>query len=78
MKKQVRSIAVTSAVAVFFVMACIGCFKELAPATCCSRALAGAIIAYIAVSLSARAIVAVIVGEIIESRVNKLIEENKE
>ncbi len=69
MQKSIRSIAMTSAVLVFFVMAVIGWCRGLSPATGCSRSVIGAIITYIAVSWAARGVMSIIINEIIESKV---------
>ncbi len=78
MQKSIRSIAITFAVLIFFVMAIIGWFSGLSPATCCSRSVIGAIITYIAVSWSARGVMSIIINEIIESKVNEANQKDKQ
>jgi len=75
MKKQIRSIAVIFAAAVFFIMACVGWFMDISPATCCSRAIGGAIVAYIVVTIAAKAAIAIVVSEVVQSRANKMARE---
>jgi hypothetical protein len=77
-QKYIRSIAITFAVLVFFVMAVIGWFGGLSPATCCLRSVIGAIIIYIAVSWSARGVMSIIINEIIESKVNEANQKDKQ
>jgi hypothetical protein len=76
-QKYIRSIAITFAVLIFFVMALVGWFSGLSPATCCSRSAIGAIITYIAVSWSARGVMSIMISEIIESKVNEANQKDK-
>jgi len=69
--KNIRSIAVTLAVLIFFVMACVGMVKGYSPATCASRAFFGAAIAYLVVSAAARAVMNIIIDAILESKLKK-------
>ena len=75
MQKSIRSIAVISAVLIFFVMAFVGWFAGLSPAACCQRALTGAVIAYVIVSLAAKAVIAIVINAIVKSKVDKMIKE---
>jgi hypothetical protein len=63
------------AVIIFFIMSFVGCLYGHAPATCCSRALAGSIITYVAVTIAGKGVMAIIINSIIESKVNKFKEE---
>ena len=72
MDKSIKSIAVYFAVMIFFVMSFVGWFCGQSPATCCNRALLGAIISYIAVSIAAKAITKIIIRHIIDRKVQQL------
>ena len=71
MGTSIKSTAVTFAVLIFFVMAFAGWFKGLDPATCANRAFIGAVAIYIIVSIAGKALVSVVIEEIIESQVDK-------
>lgn len=58
---NVRSTALSAAVLAFFVIALVGAVCTQCPFTCCKRALFGAVITYIVVSLSVRAVNAIAV-----------------
>ena len=72
----IRSSATTFAVMIFFIMSIIGWFCGLSPATCCSRAVGGAIITYIAITIAGKGVLAIIIKSIIESKVNNFKEES--
>ncbi len=65
------------AVAAFFVMAAVGIFSGLTPATCCWRAFSGAILFYIAVTITARSVLSIVISSMIESKMNKEIEDDQ-
>ncbi len=71
MSRNIRSIAVTLAVLIFFVMACVGMANGYSPATCASRAFFGAVIAYLVVSVAARAVMNIIINAMVESKLKK-------
>jgi len=68
MQSQVRSIAVSFAVFIFFVMSCAGWFMGASPATCTTRAMAGAVITYIVVSIAARIVIRIVIDAIVEKK----------
>ncbi len=76
MSKSIRSVAVYFAAMIFFIMSLTGWFCGQSPATCCNRAILGAIVTYIAVSIAAKAVAKVIMDAIIESKMTQF--ENKE
>jgi len=71
MPLHVRSIAVSVAVICFFGLSLIGCVSGLSPFTCCKRALAGAVLAFIAVTLAVKAINAILIDAMIKRHMNK-------
>ena len=71
MPLHVRSISVSVAVICFFGIAVIGWISGLLPFTCCKRALAAAIIVYIAASLAVKAINAILINAIIKDQMNQ-------
>lgn len=70
MLSSIRRIAITAAVICFFLMAVIGSVKGLTPATCCYRAIAGALISYAVISLAGRAVLAIIINAAVSSKLN--------
>lgn len=78
MKTFIRSIATTFAVPAFFIMAIVGWCSGLSPATCCSRAVIGAIITYIVFSWAAKGVMSIIINEIVESQLNKANQKDKQ
>ena len=71
MPLNVRSIAIKIAVMCFFAVSVIGSVSGASPFTCCKRALAGAVVAYIAGSLAVKAVNAIIISTIITQQFNK-------
>ncbi len=72
MPLNVKSIAVSAAVLCFFAVGLIGWCTGLMPLTCCKRAMAGAVIVYIAVTLIVRVVNAILTNAMIESQLRKL------
>jgi hypothetical protein len=72
MPLHVRSIAVSISVLSFFGLSLIGWLSGLSPYVCCKRAIAGALIAYIAGSVAVKAVNAVLMDAMIESRHEKI------
>ena len=66
-----RSIAFTAAVIAFFAISAIGSVEGLSPDTCSKRALLGAVITYVAASMAARAIDAILTQAMIANQVDK-------
>jgi len=60
MSLDVRSLAVNTAVTIFFIVSVISALSGLSPLTCCKRALAGAFLAYLAANLAGKAIIAIL------------------
>lgn len=71
MPLHVRSIAVSISVICFFVLSFVGWICGLSAYVCCKRALAGAVLAYIAGGLAVKAINAILVNAMISSQVNQ-------
>ena len=71
MFESIKSTSMILAALAFFVMAAIGIFSGLTPATCCWRAFSGAVLFYIAVTITARSVLSIIIGSMIESKMNK-------
>ena len=71
MPLHVRSIAVSIAVACFFVMSLIGWGSGLAPFVCCKRALTGAVLVYIGAGWAVKAVNNILVGAMIANRSDK-------
>jgi hypothetical protein len=72
MPLHVRSIAVSISVLSFFGLSLIGWLSGLSPYVCCKRAIAGALIAYLAGSVAVKAVNAVLIDAMIESRHEKV------
>jgi len=68
MQKETRAIAVSFAVFIFFVMSCAGWFMNVSPGTCAARAIGGAIITYLVVSIAARLIMRIVIDAIVEKK----------
>lgn len=71
MPLHVRSIAISIAVACFFVMSLIGCASGLLPFVCCKRALIGAVLAYVAGGWAVRAINSILVNAMVTSQIDE-------
>ena len=71
MPLNVRSIAVSIAVACFFVMSLIGWGSGLAPFVCCKRALIGAVLVYVGGGFAVRAINTILVNAMIANRMDQ-------
>ncbi len=56
MPLEARPIAIKIAVLMFFIMAFIGFYKELAPMECCKRAIIGSIIIYLVTAYAVKAV----------------------
>jgi hypothetical protein len=65
-----RPIAMSMAVVCFFGLGFVGIFNDLSPFTCSVRALIGAVIAYIVMSLVVKIINAVVTSAIIDRLTN--------
>jgi len=71
MPLHVRSIAISAAVLFFFGLSLIGWVSGLSPFTCCKRAVAGAIFAYIVTSCAVKAINAIVLNAMITNHMNQ-------
>ncbi len=71
MPLHVRSIAISIAVTCFFGVSLIGWISGLSPFTCCKRALAGAVFAYIAGACVVKAINAILISAMITNQMNR-------
>ena len=71
MPLQVRSIAVSFAVACFFGVSLIGWFSGLSPFTCCKRAIVGSVLAYIAGVWAVKAVNAIFISAMATNQMNQ-------
>lgn len=71
MDHEIRKIAVYSAVLVLFVLAAVSWLYGCGQGVCASRALLGAIVIYVMVSLAGRLVMRIIIGAMVESRLEK-------
>jgi len=71
MPLHVRSIAVSVSVLCFFGLSIIGLISNLSPYVCCKRAIAGALLVYIASSFSVKAINAILIDAMIMNQQDK-------
>ena len=62
MFKSIRSTSMILAVAAFFVLAAVGIFSGLTPATGCWRAFSGAILFYIAITIAGKSMLSIVIG----------------
>jgi ABC-type uncharacterized transport system permease subunit len=77
MKKITRPIAVPAAVMVFFLMAAVGVYWDVAPHAVAVKAGLGAVITYVVVSLAVRLFVNVMVDSMIRKKMNDMNQSNK-
>ncbi len=77
MFESIRSTSMLFAVVTFFVMAVIGMFSGLTPATCCWRAFSGAVVFYIIVTIAGKSVLSIIISSIVDSKMNKGIEDEQ-
>jgi len=68
---QPRSIAFSLAVIAFFALSIVGTIVGLDPDTCCTRALVGAVVTYVATTAAVRAINTILTQAMIASQMNK-------
>ena len=71
MPLNVRSIAVSIAVMCFFVTAIVAWASGLSPFTCSKRALAAAVLGYIAAALAVKAVNAILISAMVERQTGK-------
>ncbi|MHC4570550.1 MAG: hypothetical protein ACYS0C_00540 [Planctomycetota bacterium] len=71
MPLNIRPIATSIAVICFFGISVIGWTSGHSPFTCCKRALAGAVFAYIAATLAVKAINAILMNAMITNQIKK-------
>ncbi len=71
MPLNTRKIAVNIAVILFFALSFVGWINGLPPFTCCKRAVGGALLAYLAVTLAVRIINVILMNAIITKQLNK-------
>lgn len=66
-----KSISVSIAVLSFFGIAVVGWFTGLSQLTCCKRALAAAVIAYIGTSIALKVVNAILINVMVDSQINQ-------
>ena len=71
MPLNIRSIAVSIAVAGFFGVAFIAWLSGLGPFVCCKRALTGALVAYVAAALAVKAVNAILISAMVQNQIRK-------
>lgn len=71
MPLHVRSTAVSIAVIFFFALSIVGWISGLPPSTCGKRALAGAVLAYIAASWAVKAINHILINAMITNQMER-------
>ena len=76
MPLHVRSIALSVAVIAFFGISIAGSICGLPQFTCCKRALAGVVLAYIAATFAVKAINAILINAMIAKHLNRQKEKN--
>ena len=78
MPLHIKSVAVSFAVACFFGVSLIGLISGHSPFTCCKRALAGAVLAYIAAAWAARGVNAIVVSAMVTNQMNEQEEKDSD
>jgi hypothetical protein len=77
MNKITRPIAVPAAVLVFFVMAAVGVYADVAPHAVAIKAAIGAAVAYVIVSFAVRMFVNMMVDSMIKKKLSEMNNQNK-
>jgi hypothetical protein len=77
MKKITRPIAVPAAVLVFFAMAAVGTYAEVAPHAVAIKAAIGAVITYVIVSFAVRMFVNMMVDSMIRRKLSEMNNQNR-
>ena len=68
---NVRSTAISIAVICFFAISFMAWLGGLAPFTCCKRAIAGALLAYVAAALAVKAVNAIVISAMVENQMKQ-------
>ncbi len=76
MPLNVRSVAISAAVIASFGISIAGSVYGLPPFTCCKRAIAGAVVAYIAAAFAVKAINAILINAMIKNHINRRKDRN--
>ncbi len=71
MPLHVRAIATNIAVVCFFAIGIIGWISGLSPFICCKRALIATVVTYVIATCAVRAINAILLNAMIESKMNQ-------
>jgi hypothetical protein len=77
MNRIARPVAVPAAVLVFFIMAGVGVYWDVAPHAVALKAAAGAVVTYIIVSLAVKVFVRVMVDSMVRSKLNEIERQNR-
>ncbi len=77
MKKITQPIAVPAAVLVFFVMAGVGAYWDVAAHAIAIKAAIGAVVTYVVVSFAVRLFVNVMVDSMVRRKMNEINNSNK-
>jgi hypothetical protein len=78
MEKTIRSIAVRSAVMIFFIMASVSSLCGVSPATTSKRAFLGAVIVYFIISITGKIVASILIDQAIQAKFEKLNPPKKE
>jgi len=76
MPLNVRTIAIRTAVIFFFVLSLLGWSSGLEPFTCCKKAVAGAVLAYIAAAVAVKIVNVVLINALVNKQMQRKQEEN--
>ncbi len=77
MPLNARPIAVSIAVMCFLAVGFIGWASDLSPFTCCKRAIAGALFAYVAAVLAVKAVNAILISAMIDNQIKQQKEQDR-
>ncbi|MBN1974888.1 MAG: hypothetical protein JW787_14705 [Sedimentisphaerales bacterium] len=72
MPLNVRKIAVNLAVICFFILSIVAIVSGLSPFTCCKRAIAGAVLVYVAAGITVRLINMILIDAMITRQMEQL------
>lgn len=71
MEQEIRKAAGYAAVFVCFLLALVSWAYDCGPGVCAGRALTGALVIYVVVSLAGSLVVRILIGAMVESRMEK-------
>ena len=77
MEAKVKSISISLAVVLFFVMAVVGYISNQSVAVSSYRAFIGAVITYLLISIAGKVVIRIVVDAMIDDKVNKRVSRTK-